>query len=810
MSIKKSLRLSMVLMAALPMILLTVFIFIISQKKYLDLAKNSAQILATDYANGFESELNAQIAEIEGLSHANSIQGLALEYYNGVASGNGSSYYLSAKQLLSDTSTYTGRHISYYVYDVNGYFIIGSDETDNASDWEEYMTTSIKDITSTKILISSNINMNYGSIDLISPIIVKERVIGLIRANVSSSYFGNFLPATEESFIIDGEGNYLFSAKGFPADSAQSEELLSLLGKSTNSGYIQAGSNHVDEIYGYARITRYNWIYVIHQDGTQYKQVLRALPQTLAISLAAILIVAFIFGGLFASRFTAPIISLKENMAEARDGKLEQRSDLNIENELGDLSNMFNDMMDIIEGNYKQLDESKRSIEAQQRELQDNYKKIEKLAYHDTLTGLYNRLAFMEFSYNRFHEENSPFEHHAIFFIDLDNFKNVNDTLGHDYGDLLLIDVANQLTSCISDTDILARTGGDEFLLMKSDYKDSDDLAVFADELVNIVRHPFDLNGETANVSMSVGIAMFPQDGLTLNELIKNADIAMYNAKTSGKNSFRFFNTDMQDTIVRKNSVSDALSTVIGNQEIYLLYQPQVNSRTGEVTGFESLMRINSDEHGFLSPDEFIPIAEENGTIKELSQWSLEEACSFNQQLINEGIGPLKVSVNISAAQLLDDDLVSVIRSIPKRTGMKLKYLEIEIKEALLEENFELSLDLINRIRGLGASIAIDNFGTGYSSFNYLTKIPIDTLKIDRSFIEGINENERNQLVAKSIIDLAHQMNIHVVAEGIEDVSQLSVLQAQFCDTLQGYLFSKPISADAFSELLKKRASLKR
>ncbi len=809
MSIKKSLRLSMVLMAALPMILLTVFIFIISQKKYLDLAKNSAQILATDYANGFESELNAQIAEIEGLSHANSIQGLALEYYNGVASGNGSSYYLSAKQLLSDTSTYTGRHISYYVYDVNGYFIIGSDETDNASDWEEYMTTSIKDITSTKILISSNINMNYGSIDLISPIIVKERVIGLIRANVSSSYFGNFLPATEESFIIDGEGNYLFSAKGFPADSAQSEELLSLLGKSTNSGYIQAGSNHVDEIYGYARITRYNWIYVIHQDGTQYKQVLRALPQTLAISLAAILIVAFIFGGLFASRFTAPIISLKENMAEARDGKLEQRSDLNIENELGDLSNMFNDMMDIIEGNYKQLDESKRSIEAQQRELQDNYKKIEKLAYHDTLTGLYNRLAFMEFSYNRFHEENSPFEHHAIFFIDLDNFKNVNDTLGHDYGDLLLIDVANQLTSCISDTDILARTGGDEFLLMKSDYKDSDDLAVFADELVNIVRRPFDLNGETANVSMSVGIAMFPQDGLTLNELIKNADIAMYNAKTSGKNSFRFFNSHMEDSIVRKNNVSDALSTVIGNQEIYLLYQPQVNSKTGEVTGFEALMRINSDEHGFLSPDEFIPIAEENGTIKELSQWALEEACSFNQQLINEGIGPLKVSVNISAAQLLDDDLVSMIRSVPKRTGMKLDYLEIEIKEALLEENFELTLDLINRIRGLGASIAIDNFGTGYSSFNYLTKIPIDTLKIDRSFIEGINESERNQLVAKSIIDLAHQMNIHVVAEGIEDVSQLSVLQAQFCDTLQGYLFSKPISADAFSQLLKKRASLR-
>ena len=810
MSIKKSLRLSMVLMAALPMILLAVLMFIISHRKYLDLAQTSAQSLASDYADGFESELNSQIAEIEGLCHANSIQGIALEYYNGISTGTGSAYYLSSKQLLTDTAGYTGNHISYYVYDVNGYFILGSDDNGTNSDWDEYMSTPVKDITDTRILISSNINQNHGSIDLISPIIVKDRVIGLIRANVSSSYFGNLLPASEEAFVINSDGNYLFSARGFEKGSAQDTELKELLGKSTASGFIHAGSNAVDNIYGYARISRYNWIYVIHQAGDQYKQILRTLPQSLGISLAGILIIAFLVGGFFANRFTEPIISLKKNMAQARDGKLEQRSDIQVENELGDLSHMFNDMMDIIEGNYKQLDESKRSIEAQQQELQDNYKKIEKLAYHDTLTGLYNRLAFMEFSYNRFHEENSRFEHHAIFFIDLDNFKNVNDTLGHDYGDLLLIDVANQLTSCISDTDILARTGGDEFLLMKSDYNDSDDLALFADELVNIVRHPFDLNGETANVSMSVGIAMFPQDGLTLNELIKNADIAMYNAKTSGKNSFRFFNTDMQDTIVRKNSVSDALSTVIGNQEIYLLYQPQVNSRTGEVTGFESLMRINSDEHGFLSPDEFIPIAEENGTIKELSQWSLEEACSFNQQLINEGIGPLKVSVNISAAQLLDDDLVSVIRSIPKRTGMKLKYLEIEIKEALLEENFELSLDLINRIRGLGASIAIDNFGTGYSSFNYLTKIPIDTLKIDRSFIEGINENERNQLVAKSIIDLAHQMNIHVVAEGIEDVSQLSVLQAQFCDTLQGYLFSKPISADAFSELLKKRASLKR
>ncbi len=808
MSIKKTLRLSMVLMAALPMILLTVFIFAISHKKYLDLAKSSARNLATDYAQGFESELNAQIAEIEGLCHANSLQGITLEYYNGVSSGTGSAYYVSAKQLLTDTSNYSGKNISYYVYDVNGYFILGSTEDDTASDWEEYMSTPIKDITDTRIMISSNINMNYGSIDLISPIIVKDRVVGLIRANISSAYFGNLLPSNNEAFIMNSDGNYMFSSDGFKGMPNQESELQSLLNKNTPSGYIEAGSNDVDTIYGYARISKYNWIYVSHLDGTQIKQILRTLPQTLAISLGVILIIAFIVGSIFSHRFTYPIISLKENMAEAKDGKLEQRSDLEVNNELGDLSHMFNDMMDIIEGNYKQLNESKKSIEKQQKELQENYEKIEKLAYHDTLTGLYNRLAFMEFSYNRFHSKDGTFDKHAIFFIDLDNFKNVNDTLGHDYGDLLLIDVANQLTSCISDTDILARTGGDEFLLMKSDYKNSDDLATFADELVNIVRHPFDLKGETANVSMSVGIAMFPQDGETLNDLIKSADIAMYNAKNSGKNSFRFFNSNMEDSIVRKNNVSDALTTVIGNQEIFLLYQPQVNSKSGDITGFEALMRINSDEHGFMTPDEFIPIAEENGTIKELTRWAIDEACSFNQQLINDGHKPLKVSVNVSAAELLDDELVNVIRGVPKRTGMKLQYLEIEIKEALLDENFELTLDLINRIRALGASIAIDNFGTGYSSFNYLTKIPFDTLKMDRSFIEGINENERNQLVAKSIIDLAHKMNLHVVAEGVEDVSQFSVLQSQFCDTVQGYLFSKPINADSFAELLRKRASM--
>ena len=807
MSIQKSLRLSLVLMACLPLIFLTIFTYNLSYKKYMDLAIQSTVELAKNYGMGFQSQLNSQIAEVEGLANGTNIQNLVLENYNGVTLGNDSPYYTNVTDLFATASDYAGNNVNYYLYDVNGYYITSSDNT-NTDDWQEHMAIPVEDITETKILQCSPLD-EIESIDVVSPIIIKSQIVGLIRANITSRYFGSFIPEDGSAFIMTNDGGYLFTSTGLTGQRELETQAFNCLNGADNAkdyGHLKASS--FKNIYGFCKLSDSNWLYLIKQQGTQYQQILATLPITMSITLIIILMIAIWVSRILSAKYTEPIFTLRDNMTDASSGNLDVKCDVASDDEFGDLSRMFNSMMDIISNNYKELSASKAALEVSEQELKKNYAHIEQLAYHDGLTGLYNRVAFMKYAYKIFHDASVGASKHAIFFIDLDNFKNINDTLGHDYGDLLLKDVSDRMLSCIASDDILARNGGDEFLILKNRFDTVDDLENFASQLVNVVHHPFILNDETAVVSMSVGIAVFPNNGLTVSELIKNADIAMYNAKNSGKNSYRFFDSYMEDDVNRKNDLADILSHVIDKNEIYLQYQPQVNVESGQVTGYEALMRIESELVGFISPAEFIPIAEETGIINILGEWALIEACNFNQVLIKSGFGPLRVSVNVSTTQLKDDHLIDIIKSIPEKTGMDLKHLEIEITESVLMNSFEHNLKLINQMKELGCSIALDDFGTGYSSFNYLTQIPIDTLKIDKSFIDGICSNEKDRCIADSIIDLAHKMDISVVAEGVEDNEQLQILQNQFCDTLQGYLFSKPLNSTDFIELLSKHKTL--
>lgn len=807
MSIQKSLRLSLVLMACLPLIFLTIFTYNLSYKKYMDLATQSTVELAKNYGMGFQSQLNSQIAEVEGLANGTNIQNLVLENYNGVTLGNDSPYYTNVTDLFATASDYAGNNVNYYLYDVNGYYITSSDNT-NTDDWQEHMAIPVEDIPETKILQCSPLD-EIESIDVVSPIIIKSQIVGLIRANITSRYFGSFIPEDGSAFIMTNDGGYLFTSTGLTGQRELETQAFNCLNGADNAkdyGHLKASS--FKNIYGFCKLSDSNWLYLIKQQGTQYQQILATLPITMSITLIIILMIAIWVSRILSAKYTEPIFTLRDNMTDASSGNLDVKCDVASDDEFGDLSRMFNSMMDIISNNYKELSASKAALEVSEQELKKNYAHIEQLAYHDGLTGLYNRVAFMKYAYKIFHDASVGASKHAIFFIDLDNFKNINDTLGHDYGDLLLKDVSDRMLSCIASDDILARNGGDEFLILKNRFDTVDDLENFASQLVNVVHHPFILNDETAVVSMSVGIAVFPNNGLTVSELIKNADIAMYNAKNSGKNSYRFFDSYMEDDVNRKNDLADILSHVIDKNEIYLQYQPQVNVESGQVTGYEALMRIESELVGFISPAEFIPIAEETGIINILGEWALIEACNFNQVLIKSGFGPLRVSVNVSTTQLKDDHLIDIIKSIPEKTGMDLKHLEIEITESVLMNSFEHNLKLINQMKELGCSIALDDFGTGYSSFNYLTQIPIDTLKIDKSFIDGICSNEKDRCIADSIIDLAHKMDISVVAEGVEDNEQLQILQNQFCDTLQGYLFSKPLNSTDFIELLSKHKTL--
>lgn len=801
MSIKNSLRLSLILLASLPLVFMTFLTYILSYNKYLELAKDSATDTAKTYAEGFSAELNFQIAEINGLSNELSVQNLVLESFNNIALGEDSAYYNDVSDLLTSAAKHMNCNVDFYIYDVNGYFIVGSDSA-STGDWHEYMDIPVTDITETHILKTSNINKDDNSIEIITPVIVKNTIVGLIRANISSEFFGAFIPDTGEAFILTKEGEYLFGSSGFSGQSKLEKSAMNIFQSSKDNGYISSSSSSIKNIYGYYYLEDYDWVYLVKQNNSSQHELISTLPITLVITLIIILVIAWQISQVLVHKYTDPIITLKDNMQEATSGNLDLVCTIDSQDEFGELSDMFNHMMNIISTNYKQLNESKKILEENELELKKNYAHIEQLAYRDGLTGLYNRVAFMKYAYDVFHKDGSQFNKHAIFFIDLDNFKNVNDTLGHDYGDLLLKRVSAKLLSFTSGNDILARTGGDEFLIFKTDFSSTDELEKYAVNLVDISSHPFDLDGETAHISMSIGIALFPRDGLTISELIKNADIAMYNAKNAGKNSFKFFNSYMEDDFNRRNDLADILSNVIDNKEVYLQYQPQVNVSTGKITGFEALMRIESELVGYIPPIEFIPIAEDSGVINQLGAWALIEACSFNNDLIKKGYGPLKVSVNVSTTQLQDNNLINTIRSIPEKTGMDLKYLEIEITESVLMNSLEHNLELINEIKSLGASIALDDFGTGYSSFNYLTQIPIDTLKIDKSFIDGICSNEKDKCIADSIISLAHKMDISVVAEGVEDVEQLKILQSQFCDTLQGYLFSRPLKSDKFIELL--------
>ncbi len=807
MSIKKTLKLSLLLLATLPLMVVTAITYCISYSKYLDIAKISAEDLAKNYAAGFNVQLNMQIAMMEGLSNSINVQYLTLQNYNGISLGKDSAYYQSVLEEFKATTDYSYGTIDIYLYDINGYYIAGTDES-MTGDWEEYMDIPVSSITKTNVMQSSNINKNSDSIEIITPVIAKKTIIGLLRANVSADYFGSFMPENGTVSILTGKDSFLFPNYSFNKDSKIYDEVFALWDSHESSGYITDKHSSVNHLYGYSLLPDSDWIYIIKLDNSSYHSVLSTMPGILLLMLFILFIITFQISRTLVHKYTTPILALKDNMTEAAAGHLDVKCDIESDDEFGELSKSFNTMMNIISSNYNQLNESHKLLEANEALLKKNYAHIEQLAYHDGLTGLYNRVAFMKYAHEIFSEASKHFHKNAIFFIDLDNFKNVNDTLGHDYGDMLLKQVAEQLTSYISKKDILARTGGDEFLILKSSYTTNEELKEFANVLISIVQHPFNLDGEPAHVSMSVGIACFPNDGLTISELIKNADIAMYCAKTAGKNSFRFFNSYMEDAVNRKIDLVEILSNVIEKNEVYLNYQPRVNVITNKIIGFEALMRIESELAGFISPTEFIPVAEDNGLIHKLGDWALIEACSFNQSLVESGYEPLRVSVNVSAAQLKDERLIDTIRSIPEKTGMDLKYLEIEITESILMDSYEHNLNLIKEMKTLGVTITLDDFGTGYSSFNYLTKIPIDNLKIDKSFIQEICSNEKDRFIADSIISLAHKMNISVVAEGVENSEQLEILQGQFCDTLQGFLFSKPVTGAEFIELLKENAKL--
>ncbi len=446
--------------------------------------------------------------------------------------------------------------------------------------------------------------------------------------------------------------------------------------------------------------------------------------------------------------------------------------------------------------------------------------KIMSLAYYDQLTKLPNRISFNDRLKNVLVNANRYERVGAVLFLDLDNFKKVNDSLGHRIGDLLLMEVSIRLISCIRKSDIIARNnvsklidinklidiiarlGGDEFTICLTEIRSDEDASRVAQRIIDELSSPFSIEGHDIYISASIGISIFPSDGDNIEILLKHADTAMYQAKAKGKNNFQYFNKSMNEIALKKLTLENDLRKALERKEFHLNYQPKMNIKTGRLIGMEALMRWQHPDKGFISPMEFIPVAEENNLIIPIGEIAIKEACLQYSEWQKSGLKPVPISVNLSIKQFMQKDIVKNITSYLSMYNMPPEFLEFEIKEMTFVEDSKSTIHRLNELKELGIRISIDNFGVGFSSFGTLKEVQLHSLKIDRSFISNIDTNPADATIVKAIISMGHSLGVDIVAEGVETIDQLILLHLMKCDVMQGFLLSKPLPKESIPEIL--------
>jgi len=453
-------------------------------------------------------------------------------------------------------------------------------------------------------------------------------------------------------------------------------------------------------------------------------------------------------------------------------------------------------------------------------ELKKSQEKLKTLAYYDSLTSLPNRPLFMDRLEQEIKCARRNRKTMAVFFLDLDEFKKINDTFGHSAGDALLVSVGDRLQDCLRHSDTIGRSsgiisrsreaspghfsriGGDEFTLILPNFSDKKYVATVAEKIISIFKEPFQVAGREIFISTSIGIALYPDNGDTVETLLKNADTAMYRAKEAGKNTFQYYSASMNSKAKARIKLENEMRRAIDNQEFLLFYQPQYDIKTGQLVGMESLIRWENKKMGLVSPGEFIPLAEENGMIVPIGEWVIQSACRQGKLWSDQGHGNLHLGVNLSPRQFFDPHLVEKVRFALDSTGFDPHFLEIEITETAMMQDNDKAVQVLNTLKEMGVNISLDDFGTGYSSLSHLKIFHIDTLKIDQTFVLNANFEGRDGAIISAIIDMGHRLEIKVVAEGVETEESLAYLKKKNCHVAQGYLFSKPLPADEFQKLL--------
>lgn len=436
----------------------------------------------------------------------------------------------------------------------------------------------------------------------------------------------------------------------------------------------------------------------------------------------------------------------------------------------------------------------------QRRRMED---RVNHMAFHDELTSLPNRLMLSQRLDQALSRHRRAGSQAAILFLDLDRFKVINDSLGHEIGDVLLRQVADRLRIQSREGDTVARMGGDEFVVLIENFGNLADISTRAQRLVEQLSAPYVLGSNDCHVTVSIGISVFPADGSDAQTLLKAADLAMYRAKDTGRDSYLFYSPDMNVHTVERLELESDLRHALERQEFLLHYQPKVEVATGLITGIEALLRWNHPRRGLMSPMEFIPLAEETGLIVPIGEWVLATACAQTKAWQDQGLSKLGVAVNLSARQFADPMLLPKLTNIIRHSGLEPSSLELEITESLVMSHGEGAVAVLQKLKSSGVRIAIDDFGTGYSSLAYLKRFPIDTIKVDRSFIRDIPSDSGDKQITRAIIAMAHSLGLRVVAEGVETAGQLKFLRSQRCDTVQGYYLHRPLPEAEVAAILK-------
>lgn len=526
---------------------------------------------------------------------------------------------------------------------------------------------------------------------------------------------------------------------------------------------------------------------VIHANATGFRNNLRYTIMVALLFMALTFLAAYLFSAKLQQMISTPLLNLLDTMKEVSASKnyairvVKPSSD-----EIGLLYDGFNEML--------------CEIEERNQILRQRQAHLQQLAHYDPLTRLPNRTLFYDrLAQALFHAERIR-QAVTVIFIDLDHFKDVNDTLGHRTGDLLLIEVANRLATVVRSCDTVARLGGDEFTVFAQNIENAENAAIVAGKLNALFAAPFQLGESEIYVTASIGVTLFPADGKTVDELLMNADIAMYHAKSCGKNVYKLFDRKMNEHASERVTLLSDLRLALEREEFILHYQPKVDLLTGKVTSVEALVRWMHPKLGLLAPDRFIRLTEESGLIVELTDWVMRTACTQAKAWHDAGRVPVRVAVNLSPYHFQRQDVKQAVFSVLGTTGLHPSLLEIELTESALMQNDEYTCQVLAELREMGVTISVDDFGTGYSSLSYLHRFPIHTLKIDRTFILNMMKSSEDQAIVTAIIAMAKSLNMQIVAEGVETVEQLERLKGEGCHQIQGFLVSRPVNAESVTQ----------